>query len=257
MRLVIATNAGGYLANADGSMPWGKCPADLQRFRQETMGRVVLMGGESWRQIGKALDGRECVALSCTGDVPKGVTVYSDIWDVLRMYGSHNVDLCGGGEIINSVCFRMGVEVEEAVVSMFAGHDGAVRPIDDPDWLYHLHLALDGPGEWLGGCQGVTQRWVREREDEHDEVPFRRWLWILRSLLSGHDLKTHSHFWVRCLHGSFREGPIGGPLEALRAFHRAIKFAGDVGEVSDECLQLRYDELDHLCNRHNVAMESL
>lgn len=47
----------------DGAMPW-HLPADLRRFRQVTMGHVLVMGRRTYESIGRPLPGRTTIVVS-------------------------------------------------------------------------------------------------------------------------------------------------------------------------------------------------
>lgn len=47
----------------EGSMPW-HLPADLAWFKQNTLGKPIIMGRKTWDAIGRALPGRRNVVIS-------------------------------------------------------------------------------------------------------------------------------------------------------------------------------------------------
>lgn len=47
----------------DGDLPW-KLPADLARFKRQTMGKALIMGRRTCAAIGRALPGRVSIVLS-------------------------------------------------------------------------------------------------------------------------------------------------------------------------------------------------
>ena len=56
LSLVVAMDAR-RLIGQDGGLPW-RLPADLQHFKDVTMGKPVLMGRRTFESIGRALPGR-------------------------------------------------------------------------------------------------------------------------------------------------------------------------------------------------------
>lgn len=73
--------------------------ADMKRFRQLTMGRVVLMGRKTFESIGKPLKGRTNVILSRDPTFSaEGCTVYSSLEEVLDSVDS-DIFVIGGSEI--------------------------------------------------------------------------------------------------------------------------------------------------------------
>ena len=47
----------------EGNMPW-HLPADLAWFKQNTLGKPIIMGRKTWDDIGRALPGRRNVVIS-------------------------------------------------------------------------------------------------------------------------------------------------------------------------------------------------
>ena len=47
----------------DGNMPW-HLPADLAWFKQNTLGKPIVMGRKTWDSIGRALPGRRNLVIS-------------------------------------------------------------------------------------------------------------------------------------------------------------------------------------------------
>jgi dihydrofolate reductase len=53
----IAAVARNGVIGADGDIPW-RIPEDWRRFKQLTMGQVLIMGRKTWASIGRPLPGR-------------------------------------------------------------------------------------------------------------------------------------------------------------------------------------------------------
>lgn len=62
LTLIAALSRNGVMGR-DNSLPW-HLPADLQFFKQTTMGKPLLMGRRTWQSIGRALPGRQMIVLS-------------------------------------------------------------------------------------------------------------------------------------------------------------------------------------------------
>ena len=60
--LVVAAAENGVIGK-DGKMPW-HISSDLKRFRALTMGKVIIMGRNTFVSIGKPLEGRENVVVT-------------------------------------------------------------------------------------------------------------------------------------------------------------------------------------------------
>lgn len=75
-RLIVAYGANGEIG-AQNALLWNM-PADMKRFRTLTMGASVIMGGNTWRSIGRPLPGRENIVLTRgVIDVPDVIAVRS------------------------------------------------------------------------------------------------------------------------------------------------------------------------------------
>ena len=61
--LIAAMTRKGYVIGQAGSLPW-HLPADLQHFKQLTLGKSILMGRKTFSSIGHALPGRRNLVLS-------------------------------------------------------------------------------------------------------------------------------------------------------------------------------------------------
>lgn len=97
---MIAAMAHNRVIGRDGQMPW-HIPSDLQRFRQLTMGHVMLMGRTTCDAIGRALDGRRTLVLSRNSDftMPGCEVVSSLAAALVAAEGAEHLFVCGGEEI--------------------------------------------------------------------------------------------------------------------------------------------------------------
>ena len=60
--LIVAASRNGVIG-ANNKLPW-HLPADLQRFKQLTMGHPILMGRKTFESIGKPLPGRTNIVIT-------------------------------------------------------------------------------------------------------------------------------------------------------------------------------------------------
>ena len=60
--LIVAASRNGVIG-AKNKLPW-RLPADLQRFKQLTMGHPILMGRKTFESIGKPLPGRTNIVIT-------------------------------------------------------------------------------------------------------------------------------------------------------------------------------------------------
>ncbi|HEV7489196.1 MAG TPA: dihydrofolate reductase [Rhodanobacteraceae bacterium] len=89
----------GFAIGRRGEMPW-HLPADLQRFKQLTLGKSVLMGRKTAQAIGRALPGRENLVLTRSGSAPyPEQTVVHSIEEAIATANRVELAVIGGGEV--------------------------------------------------------------------------------------------------------------------------------------------------------------
>lgn len=90
-----------HIIGVDGNLPW-HYPADLQRFKRRTLGKIVVMGRLTWQSIGsKPLPGRRNIVL--TSRALEGVEVMGSIHQVLNQCSGDDIWFIGGGQIYRAV----------------------------------------------------------------------------------------------------------------------------------------------------------
>lgn len=85
----------------DGSMPW-HLPADLAWFKQQTLGKPVIMGRKTWQSIGRPLPGRCNIVLSRQpgdDDRVRWATSLAQALQLAREQGAAEAMIIGGAEI--------------------------------------------------------------------------------------------------------------------------------------------------------------
>ena len=60
--LIVAVAENGVIGRG-GELPW-RLSADLQRFKQLTMGHTIIMGRKTWESIGRPLPGRRMIVVT-------------------------------------------------------------------------------------------------------------------------------------------------------------------------------------------------
>lgn len=70
LSLIVAVSENGVIGR-NGDLPW-RLSADLKRFKQVTMGHVMLMGRKTWESIARPLPGRTSVVISRQADYQTG-----------------------------------------------------------------------------------------------------------------------------------------------------------------------------------------
>ena len=99
--LLVAMDRAGAIGR-DGTLPW-HLPADLRRFKAQTLGKPVLMGRRTADSLGRPLPGRSNLVLSRRGAAPfAGMTVVASLEDAMalaRSEGANELCVIGGAEI--------------------------------------------------------------------------------------------------------------------------------------------------------------
>jgi dihydrofolate reductase len=164
LAIVAAIGENGVIGDGRG-LPW-HLPSDLKHFREITMGKPVLMGRRTLESIGRALPGRETIAITrdLTFEPPRGgsgggfIHVVHDLETALdlaqaraKLLGAEEVILAGGGNLYESLIDRA-KRMHLTLVDL--APRGSVRfPV--VDW-----------SDWLETCR------VRPRPTAKDEATF-------------------------------------------------------------------------------------
>lgn len=96
--IVVARAQNGVIGR-DGKLPW-HLPADLKRFKDLTMGSVLVMGRKTFQSLPGLLPLRRHVVL--TRDPywrAEGVQVAHDIEEALTLAGNERISVIGGADI--------------------------------------------------------------------------------------------------------------------------------------------------------------
>jgi dihydrofolate reductase len=135
-----------------GGIPW-RLPEDQARFKELTLGHIVVMGRLTWESLParvRPLPGRSNVVLTRRADYrAHGATVVSTLDDALTDDETWVI----GGEQIYSLALPLAsrCEVTEVDIDLPRRDGDAVAPVLDEGWL-------GTPGEWLSSKTGVRYR---------------------------------------------------------------------------------------------------
>jgi dihydrofolate reductase len=82
------------------NLPW-HIPEDLKHFKEQTMGKTVIMGLVTFRSIGKPLPNRNNIVMSLEKVEIPGVEVATSVDDAIEKAKKHNTDIfiMGGATI--------------------------------------------------------------------------------------------------------------------------------------------------------------
>jgi dihydrofolate reductase len=105
----------------DGKLPW-HLPADLKRFKAQTMGKPMIMGRKTFQSFPSPLPGRRHIVLTRDMDWhAEGAEVAHTPEEALALAGDGEIAVIGGGEVF----------------AMFLGQADAIE-------LTELHFDVEG-----------------------------------------------------------------------------------------------------------------
>lgn len=99
---IIVTRTLNHVIGKDNTMPW-HLPVDLAWFRQNTIGKPVIMGRKTYESIGRLLPKRPNIILSRSGFEAEGAYSASNLAQAMELAKTFaNMDeimIIGGGEL--------------------------------------------------------------------------------------------------------------------------------------------------------------
>lgn len=97
---IIAAVAGNMIIGNNNSLPWN-LPADMEYFKETTLGKPIIMGAKTFASIGKALPDRKNIILSFDKNYKaEGCVVVTSIEDALKEVGEDEEVMIAGGASI-------------------------------------------------------------------------------------------------------------------------------------------------------------
>jgi dihydrofolate reductase len=92
----------------DNALPW-RLPADLQRFKQLTLGHTLIMGRKTYESIGRPLPGRDIIVVTRRNDsAPEGVRVAHSLEQALALArDADEVFIAGGADLYRQTMDRV------------------------------------------------------------------------------------------------------------------------------------------------------
>ena len=140
---IVAAVARNRVIGRDNDLPW-RIPEDLRRFKELTMGGVLVMGRKTYESIGRPLPGRRTVVVSRNPDLEiEGVEMAPSLEMALEIAGGDDVFVVGGGEIYRQA---MGVADVLEITEVDAEPEGDTffPEIDPADWREVARAPGDG-----------------------------------------------------------------------------------------------------------------
>ncbi|PJI89381.1 dihydrofolate reductase [Sphingomonas koreensis] len=116
----------------DGRLPW-HLPADLKRFKAQTMGKPMIMGRKTFESFPSPLPGRRHIVLTRDAAWQRdGAEVATSVDAALALAGEGDVAVIGGAEIF-ALLLPLADRIELTEVHLSPGGDATVPPFG-PEW---------------------------------------------------------------------------------------------------------------------------
>ena len=117
------------------ALPW-HLPDDLKRFKALTLGKPVLMGGNTARSIGRVLPGRRNLVLTRAPEPPvAGMQVMRSVDEAIDTAAGEPLMVIGGGEVYALTLPRADVLHLTCVDTVVEGADAFFPPWQDGEWI--------------------------------------------------------------------------------------------------------------------------
>ncbi len=124
----------------DGRLPW-RLPADLKRFKAETMGRPMIMGRKTFESFPSPLPGRRHIVLTRDPDwQAEGAEVAHSVVEALALAGD-DAAVIGGAEIF---ALFTPDRIELTEVHIRAEGDASVPPFEGYREVAREDFAAEG-----------------------------------------------------------------------------------------------------------------
>lgn len=120
------------MIGVDGRLPW-HLPADLRRFKAQTMGKPMIMGRKTFESFPAPLPGRRHIVLTRDSSWRRdGAEVAASLADALDLAGGGDIAVIGGAEIF-ALLLPLAGRIELTEVHLSPAGDATVPPFG-PEW---------------------------------------------------------------------------------------------------------------------------
>ena len=156
--LIVAVADNGVIGGGN-SIPWN-CSSDMKYFRKTTMGKVVIMGRNTWESLGKPLKGRENIVLTRNKNyLAQGAHVVTSGPDALKLAG----EFCPGDKRCEVMIIG-----GKAIYGEFIG-------LSERIYFTQIHMSPKGDTVFSSLPELVEQGWreisrVEQAAGERDEA---------------------------------------------------------------------------------------
>ncbi len=97
---IIAAMSKNHVIGVNGKLPW-HLPDDLKWFKQNTIGKPIIMGKNTFLSIGTPLPKRENIILTSDKDfIQPGCLIFNDLQKALNYCKDHDEIMIIGGETL-------------------------------------------------------------------------------------------------------------------------------------------------------------
>jgi dihydrofolate reductase len=118
----------------NGRMPW-HLPAELQHFKQATMGKAILMGRKTWQAIGRPLPGRQNIVISRNpGFEAASVDLADSLPAAIKIANTDEVMVIGGGQLY-ALAMPQAQSMILTLIDIEPNADTWFPAWDDQQWL--------------------------------------------------------------------------------------------------------------------------
>ena len=150
--MIVAMADNGVIGK-DNKLPW-YLPGDLRWFKENTLGKPIIMGRKTFDSIGKPLPGRTNIVISRSTDLtlPEGVRLVPTLDEALAIAeGQCLIDgvdetMIVGGQQIYSLCMTKADNVYLTRVHADVEGDAWFKGFDEKEWQLirkETHQAVD------------------------------------------------------------------------------------------------------------------
>jgi len=132
---IIVAMADDSVIGKDNELPW-HLPADLQHFKQITMGKPILMGRRTWESIGRPLPGRTSIVITRdAGYSAPGCIVVQSIEAALQAAAKQADEamIIGGADLYGQMLSRTDTIYLTRVHAGFEG-DTVFPQLEESEW---------------------------------------------------------------------------------------------------------------------------
>ena len=131
---LIAAVAENRVIGVDNKLPWS-LPADLAFFKQQTLGKPIIMGRKTFLSIGRALPGRRNIVLtSDTNFAASNIEVCHSLQEALDLCAADKEIMIIGGATIYKQALPLADKLYLTIVAASPDGDARFPKWDDGSW---------------------------------------------------------------------------------------------------------------------------